>query len=181
MVSKISKNSRILKIGEVYDQLTVIDFITIEENKKKVKFAICKCSCGNQITKRTTLVKYNETNNCGCGPRVKWEGFGNLPLHLFNRYKRNAKRRNIIFHITIEYVWQLYLSQNKKKCALSNIDIIFGKKSTDVITASLDRINSNQGYIENNLQWVHKDVQKMKMDLLQEKFIELCKLISIIN
>jgi hypothetical protein len=41
-------------------------------------------------------------------------------------------------------------------------------------TASLDRIDSSKGYIEGNLQWVHKDVNIMKMDLSQVEFIDYC-------
>ena len=45
-------------------------------------------------------------------------------------------------------------------------------------TASVDRIDSSGGYVESNVQWVHKDVNKMKMDIPQNQFIEYCKIIS---
>lgn len=45
-------------------------------------------------------------------------------------------------------------------------------------TASLDRIDSNRGYTQDNVQWVHKDVNKMKMDLNQQIFVELCRAIA---
>ena len=44
-------------------------------------------------------------------------------------------------------------------------------------TASLDRIDSNKGYTIDNVQWVHKDINKMKMDLEEDVFIDNCKLI----
>ena len=37
---------------------------------------------------------------------------------------------------------------------------------------------SNKGYIENNIQLVHKDVNMMKGSLTQERFIELCKMVA---
>ena len=43
---------------------------------------------------------------------------------------------------------------------------------------SLDRIDSNNGYVEGNVQWVHKDVNMMKKDYNQEYFINICKLIT---
>lgn len=46
------------------------------------------------------------------------------------------------------------------------------------MTASLDRIDSSRGYEIDNIQWVHKDVNKMKMGLSQNEFIDICKIIS---
>lgn len=42
-------------------------------------------------------------------------------------------------------------------------------------TASLDRIDSSLGYIEGNVQWINKEINYMKMDLPQDKFIEWCE------
>jgi hypothetical protein len=44
-------------------------------------------------------------------------------------------------------------------------------------TASLDRIDSSKGYFKGNVQWIHKDLNVMKMDLTEEKFIDYCKLV----
>lgn len=46
------------------------------------------------------------------------------------------------------------------------------------MTASLDRIDSTKGYTLDNIQWVHKHINVMKMDLDQEYFIKLCKLVT---
>lgn len=40
-------------------------------------------------------------------------------------------------------------------------------------TASLDRIDSTKGYVEENVQWVHKDVNFMKSNLTEQRFKEL--------
>ena len=45
-------------------------------------------------------------------------------------------------------------------------------------TASLDRKNSSLDYTKDNIQWVHKDVNYMKMSLSEKYFIKLCKLIA---
>ena len=42
-------------------------------------------------------------------------------------------------------------------------------------TASLDRIDSSKGYTKNNVQWLHKDINIMKRDFPEEKFLFLCK------
>lgn len=52
------------------------------------------------------------------------------------------------------------------------------KKTTRNRTASLDRIDSSKGYKIENIQWVHKDINQMKSALENNKFIELCELVS---
>ena len=48
-------------------------------------------------------------------------------------------------------------------------------------TASLDRIDSTKGYTKNNIQWVHKTINKMKNVLHDEEFIQWCNLIANYN
>lgn len=101
-----------------------------------------------------------------------------IPSRYFCSLVESAKKREIDFYITIDFLWELFEKQNKK-CALSGLDLCFpkyGEKPT-LQTASLDRIDSNKGYIEGNVQWVHKDVNCIKWGLNQDYFIELCKLI----
>jgi len=45
-------------------------------------------------------------------------------------------------------------------------------------TASVDRIDSSIGYVMGNIQWVHKDINKMKSDFSQELFIAWCGLVA---
>jgi hypothetical protein len=92
--------------------------------------------------------------------------------------KGGAKTRDLEFEISLEEIWRLYESQNKR-CALTGVEIVF---KDDIIngenTASLDRIDSSKGYIAGNIQWVHKDINLMKGSLSQEDFISLCHTIS---
>jgi hypothetical protein len=57
----------------------------------------------------------------------------------------------------------------------------FSQERTDKLnltTASLDRIDSSKGYIEGNVQWIHKHINKMKNNFNESYFIEICKKIS---
>lgn len=42
-------------------------------------------------------------------------------------------------------------------------------------TASLDRIDSNFGYTETNVQWVHKELNIMKWNLTDKSFVDWCE------
>ena len=77
--------------------------------------------------------------------------------------------------ITKSDLWDLFVKQ-EGRCALSGvpIELLIRKRST----ASLDRINSTGSYTLNNIQWVHKDVNRMKSNLPPERFLELCHQIS---
>ena len=44
--------------------------------------------------------------------------------------------------------------------------------------ASLDRIDSSKGYVKDNIQWVHKDVQIMKNKFSEDYFKQICCLVS---
>jgi predicted DNA-binding protein YlxM (UPF0122 family) len=103
-----------------------------------------------------------------------------IPSRYFHSLINGANRRDINFEITIDDIWNKFEEQNRK-CALSGLEIkfpLFGEKATQQ-TASLDRINSDFGYTKDNIQWLHKDVNKMKWELSQDRFLELCKLITI--
>ena len=41
-------------------------------------------------------------------------------------------------------------------------------------TASIDRIDPDIGYIESNIQWVHKNINKIKTNNKQEDFLSKC-------
>lgn len=81
--------------------------------------------------------------------------------------------------MSMEYAWDLFLHQDRR-CALSDELLVFmptylRRKEQ---TASLDRINSSVGYIPSNIQWVHKDVNRMKNNLTPERFLQLCKAVG---
>lgn len=84
------------------------------------------------------------------------------------------------FSVTLEELWNLFLKQDKR-CALTNVELTFTSNYRDykkLQTASLDRINSDKGYIINNIQWVHKTINILKRDVDQDKFIEMCKQVA---
>ena len=70
---------------------------------------------------------------------------------------------------------QLIFLKQKRKCALTGENIYFRNRVSGEQTASIDRINSNEGYSIENIQWVHKDVNLMKQNLSEDKLFEICK------
>lgn len=104
----------------------------------------------------------------------RWSGYENIPLSYFTQIKYGASKRNINFNITIENMHEQWMRQNGL-CALTGIPLEISYKDGN---ASLDRINSSIGYSTENIQWVHKDINRIKSDLNQEDFIELCTAVA---
>ena len=174
------------KKHNTFDKLTVISLepITHDNKGRTRRFCKCLCECGKEVlVERFNLIR-NQTKSCGCNryPKgklsKKWRSCGKLHASTLGRFKWNATSRHIPFEITLEQGWELYQKQNGI-CALSGIPITFNSTSRICDgTASLDRIDSSKGYVEGNVQWVHKDINFMKQDYDQEHFIEMCRKVA---
>ena len=153
------------------------------ENNKPIKQIAKEFNTGYSNI-RTLLTKYNiqkrESHKFKKGKENPlWKGGDIIPASFHYEYKHGASRRNMIFDITIQDMEDKYLEQDGF-CAISGIKLRISacRKKAKESTASLDRIDSSQPYIKNNIQWVHKRVQQMKWNINQDEFIEWCKIIA---
>jgi hypothetical protein len=148
-----------LKIKDIAQKYTAKDYIILEALKK---WNIDMIGLKNKHIKSKS---------------INWSGYKDITGTYWGSVKKSAKERNLEFNISIYYIWNLFLSQNEK-CSLSGIPIYFNQNSQEFKTsqtASLDRIDSSKGYIEGNVQWVHKEINFMKRNLHDNEFIELCR------
>lgn len=168
--------------GQRFGKLVVLNYV---ETINKTRRYLCQCDCGKQKILIRKLLVRGDTTSCGCNwikSNIKhhsWRGYKDIPLDFFSTIKRSAESRNIEFNITIEQISDLLEYQNKK-CALSGLDLQFSKirKDKKTQTCSLDRIDSNVGYIEGNIQWVHKRINIMKNKLSDKDFIYFCLMVA---
>lgn len=191
------KSERKDMVNKICGLLTVLSFSHI---CKKEAFWLCKCQCGKNTTVGGKKLRNGNTKSCGClrlklsserigkysnnrtkDSNVNWRGYGEISGQLWNQIKNRYNYKNLECSISIEYAWKLFLRQ-ERKCALTGQLIYFGNKARILenkieTTASLDRIDSLKGYVEGNVQWVHKDINLMKLDLTQDDFIKNCKLV----
>lgn len=168
------------KNGDKFGKYTIVDESLVINREAQV---LCQCDCG--YTKYVSCWTLLNGKSKGClkcnNPRPKnenpsWKGYEHISGKYYGRIKRNAQKRNIEFNVSIEYFNELLTKQNFK-CKLSGLDISFShsKKDNYEATASIDRISSNMGYIEGNLQWIHKDINLMKNHFQQDYFISICE------
>ena len=99
-----------------------------------------------------------------------------IRLSWFEKSKKSAELRGLVFDLSIEDIWFLYTAQ-EGRCALSGMSIGWAEVGA-IHSASIDRIDSTMGYIKGNVQLLHKDVNFMKQQFSQEYFIEVCKAIA---
>lgn len=111
----------------------------------------------------------------------QWRGYGEISGKFWTKIGKNAVRRKLEFVISIENAWDKFISQ-KGRCALNNWKLVMYSEAHNQNyidrTASLDRIDNTKGYIAGNIQWIHKELNRMKWDLNQDRYIELCKAVT---
>lgn len=140
----------------------------------------CLCDCGNISYCTSGTLVSGHSRSCGCNRlKVIYKGGKYISGGWFKRIKNAAASRNLEFKLTIEYLDELFEKQ-EMKCSLTGMDLTISKKRDSKelyqeTTASLDRINNDLGYIESNVQFLHKEINYMKYTHTQEYFIELCK------
>ncbi len=169
MAKKIDPNKF---IGLNLNNLKVIDFKEeIRGCRRRVIF-ICQCGCGETL--KIEQYDYLKLKSNRCKTCL---GSGELEQRQYASIKSGAESRNIPFEVSIKYLWELFLSQNRC-CGISNVEIRLLVNQNDYGTASLDRIKSDIGYIEGNCQWVHKIINISKHRLSNESFISMCHSVS---
>lgn len=191
-----SQKARRDNSGRKYDVGAKIQNLTIISEPYKYKSNIyykVQCDCGHIFhTGHSTLSRKSQgislpyCNACFSQDKKKPKRNTMLTEHIsksrYGAIRHTAVERGIDFTVTpedLESVWM----QQQGKCALSGlpISLFISTKDAKYHTASLDRIDSNKGYIKGNIQWVHKDINYMKCDFTQEEFINYCILVSKIH
>jgi len=180
------------KIGDRIGILTILDAYLgprTKDTTHTVYWYKCKCDCGNIVTRNhysfSAVLKHPTfkavcSKQCPLKKYLPRKVYGDISLYAIRQLRNGAKKRGIEFNVSLEYLNDLYLKQDKR-CAISGEEITFdlnNKVKDRNITASLDRIDNDKGYIEGNVQWIHKEVNRMKQDFGQVHFLEMCELVA---
>lgn len=187
------KQDRKYKIGMKIQNLIILDIISATKNTGTLYKVQCNCGHIYYTGHSKISTKYNNKkgvlpycNNCFTydkkSPKKSTMLTQDISLTIYKRLIREADRKGIKFDLTVEYLQDLFEKQNKE-CIYTgiklNIEPSISKKESRILnTASLDRIDSKKGYIKNNVQWIHKDINYMKFNFSNKKFIDLCTLIA---
>ncbi len=168
--------------GKRFGQLSVGQYMG---HSGSFSYWACQCDCGNkEVVKGARLLDLTKDSCFRCRFKVGqhhkcWKGYEGLGKELWTKYRRGAESRNIPFDIDIKHGWDVFLSQDKQ-CALTGVPLTMPIKSHQkkLGNASLDRLDSTKGYIEGNIQWIHKAINHLKSDVNNDLFILICNLIA---
>lgn len=163
--------------GKTFGDLFVIG-VSEKSRNGHYRYSV-RCSCGTHKTIFGTHMLKGVTTHCGCKTVKKsanWQGYKGVGKTYWNSLLRGARgekgRKPLEFNLTLEFIADLLEAQDYK-CKLTGLPI-----SAKEGTASLDRINSERGYLPDNVQWLHKDVNMMKRHYSQDYFVMLCQKVA---
>lgn len=141
--------------GTKFNFLTVVKFSHYDKHKRKHYWV--KCECGAEKSVQGTLLKSGNTKSCGChGSRYRKNANrlpnnGGVVNHLILQYKRHAVRRGYSFDIG-RAVFESLIRGDCYYCGSPPSNLKKTKNCRDGFKYNgIDRLNSNVGYVENNV------------------------------
>ena len=101
---------------------------------------------------------------------------GPMPITWFETKRKGGLHRGLDWDLEPNDILDLYEKQGGV-CALTGWPIGWSEKGLTA-TVSIDRVDSSEGYLKENVQLLHKDVNMAKQSYSQDYFIEMCKSVS---
>lgn len=132
------------------------------------------CDCGKIFVSRHSHVTKLKTKKCSeCRSKKYHEIYGIIPKSYWNTIITGAQSRGIEFNLTPIEASNIF----NGKCSLTGVEICFLNINKNILeqTASLDRIDSSVGYNKDNIQWLHKDINRLKNKYSQKDFLIFVK------
>jgi hypothetical protein len=186
-----TKYQKYINTAQNHLEIQGIEQKYFEKQNKHLYMFRCKCLlCGKEdCLKQCVSVLRGLTKSCGCRKdyydknkgknHASWKGVGEISGTWLKKTKKHAKVRGHDWRLSLDYLWNLFLKQDGK-CVFTGMSLQFGmvdiKRSC---TASLDRIDNKKGYIEGNVQWVHKTINRMRGTATVEEFKHLCRMVTL--
>lgn len=184
-----------IEIGKKYNYLTVVEYVGKRlSGKRYYDFYLCLCDCSKKtVIRKDCFTRKNATFSCGCHRKLmcrysalisaekRWLGGNEAAKRiLYAYYKANAERTNKKFELNQE----LFFKLTQRNCTYCGIPPVTEQKiyrsKVDRIYESfiyngIDRLDSNIGYIPENVVTCCKDCNRAKMSLSVSDFKALIK------
>ena len=170
------RRREIIPIGTRFTRLVVLSYAG---SKNNLATWLCKCDCGN--TKQVTFsdLRRKRVQSCGCLVLRYEKGVAAL-THLYNRYKREAKTRELTFGLSREYFKKLILN-NCVYCGQMPLQE-FPKQlrlNGTFLYNGIDRVDSDRGYEIDNCVSCCGGCNTAKMSFSETEFKQ--RIIKIYN
>ena len=88
--------------------------------------------------------------------------------------RKRAKKKNIPFNLTWEFLKDLWVNQ-EGKCSVTSIPLVIGASGRNKNAASVDRVVPEKGYIKDNVRLVTYGINIAIQNWGLEEFVSLAK------
>jgi hypothetical protein len=169
--------------GNEYHGLTAIKYCGLETQKDGTRRSVWKfrCKCGNHIYRIANVVKRLEVKSCGCSSHgfmaFNRNDYGESSYNqLYRRYKVNALNKCRVFDVSNEEFRKItkedcYYCGSKPMKIMKATKVCYG----EYIYNGIDRIDSNKGYIKDNIVPCCGICNYAKSNTTQEDFLKWVK------
>lgn len=150
-----------------------------KEYKRRVKKGqttfFCSLSCSGKFNGFKEEYRFKETKHLEQYKKTKDS------LSPFREVLRRCKKRKHDCTIDLDYLKELWEDQ-EGKCVYTGVNLVLPSTNTEPISynyyASLDRIDSKNGYIEGNVQYVSASVNWLKNQFSNDHILEFFSIIK---
>lgn len=177
------KNNLIDITGQKFGMLTAKSKICLDDTKKDKTKWLCECECGRTKEVSSYYLRKGLTKSCGNHkssfkhPELSLEDktWRRFYLDFVSKSKRGGKKE---WDIDLEYLKQV-IKQDCYYCGSKPSNVYKGAtyksiEYPDIIYQGLDRINSDIGYLINNIVPCCYSCNSSKSNKTQEEFINMC-------
>jgi hypothetical protein len=170
------------EIGNVYGELTVIDFsgIHIRPSGRKYKRLIVQCSCG--AIKDVNMQDLTSGRTKTCGESNKHPYYKDRTVPAFNAYIKKAKRDIQSKGLPFEFTPEEFRNITQQNCFYCNESpsatrrtTKTGKMLSEYISNGVDRLDSSKGYTHENCVPCCAKCNRAKNTMSKDEYIEMCR------
>ena len=117
------------------------------------------------------------TTACSSASQGSWKS----PfVRVLSRAVMASERKNLDLNLTLGYIVNLWFNQ-KAICAISGVPMVSpaNRTKSKPNSGSLDRIDSQKGYVKGNVQWICLSLNFAKYKWTEKEFKNFLKIISL--
>lgn len=152
--------------GKTFGKLFVVGQAGKTKDKKEILWN-CQCSCGNKTVVRGKSLRKGYTRSCGCLKQCPGHFThrmtGSPEFLLWSGAKQRARRKHIEFSLDIKKI------QIPERCPVLGILLKKGDRGFLDSSPTLDRIDPQRGYQEDNVQVISFRANRIKSDSTLEE------------
>lgn len=171
--------------GQKFGKLTVLH-VSDQSTPMKIKF-YCQCDCGNFTHSRSNALQSGRAASCGCMAIINSRIASNNKSaayypkahvnEVYLQYKHGARRKNLLFELSIEYL-QILISRPCYYCGMLDSNTVT-KNGKGFDYNGIDRVDNTKGYIEDNVVTACITCNMMKRDMPYKDWNEWLRRVTI--